>query len=205
MGACKTKKRSCLAGCLIIVGACLLAVLWTLVARFHWWLDGKISAARMPRNLNQDFSGEYLAEIKKTRLYTTSMANPFLPDHLAFSNAHVTIIQHGMTKMTVISQPTRGKAITNNITINGWQWRWGSNRLEYANTIIGSGLGLGIFPGIVKCKSRCSVEAVQADCDVRHTLRINLVNQDGGLMFFISPWSDPEDSSVVILSPISAP
>ena len=199
------KPRCCLTGCLLIVGACFFAVLWMFVARFCWWLGGRINNDRVPHDQIRNFSGEYLAEIKKTRQYTIDMAHPFLPDYLLYSNAHVTITQDGMTNMTVISQSLSGKAQTNSITISGWTWRWGSNSLEYANTVIGPGLGFLVFPGMLKSKSRCNVEAIQTKGSTRQTLHVYFVTKRSGLMLSVVPWSDPDDTSEVTLTPISSP
>ena len=202
---CTKKPRCCLTGCLLIVVACFIAVLWMFVARFCWWLGGRIENDRVPHDQTLDFSGEYLAEIKKMRQYTIDMDHPFLPDYLFYSNAHVTITQYGMTNMTVISQSLSGEAQTNSINISGWMWRWGSNSLEYANTVIGPGLGFLVFPGLLKSKSRCNVEAIQTEGSARQALHVNFVNKRSGLMLFVVPWSDPDDTSEVILMPISTP
>ncbi len=202
---CTKKPRCCLTGCLLIVVACFIAVLWMFGARFCWWFGGKMNNNRIPHDRTLDFSGDYLAEIKKTRQYTMDVVHPFLPDYLFYSNAHVTITQDGMTNMTVISQSLSGDAQTNSITISGWMWRWGSNSLEYANTVIGPGLGFLVFPGLLKSKSRCIVEAIQTKGNVRQTLHVNFVNKRSGLMLFVAPWSDPEDTSEVILTPIISP
>ncbi len=200
------KRRRHFAGCLFIVGACFLAMAaWLLIGRIHWWLGGRISNNQMSQGQILDFSGEYFAEIKRTRLYTASMANPFLPDHLVFSNANVTITQCGRTNMTVICQSASGVAETNRIVVSGWLWRWGSNRLEYAQTAIGPGFGFGVFPGISTFKSRCYVEAVRTNDHAHQTLRITLTNQVGGVMLPFGPWSDPEDSSEIILTPVVVP
>ena len=145
----RTKRRRHFVGCLFIVGACFLAMAaWLLVGRIHWWLGGRIYNGKMSSGQNLDFSGEYMAEIRRARLLTTNMTHPFLPDNLVFSNANVTITQHGRTNMTVVCQSANGKAETNNIVVSGWRWRWGCNRLEYAQTVIGPGLGFGVFPGV---------------------------------------------------------
>ena len=127
------------------------------------------------------------------------------PDHLVFSNANVTITQCGRTNMTVICQSASGVAETNRIVVSGWLWRWGSNRLEYAQTAIGPGFGFGVFPGISTFKSRCYVEAVRTNDHAHQTLRITLTNQVGGVMLPFGPWSDPEDSSEIILTPVVVP
>ena len=204
---CPKKPRCCLTGCLLIVVACFIAVLWMFGARLCWWVGGKNNDVRMAHDRSLDLSGEYLAEIKKARAYSMSMAHPFLPDSLDYSNALVAITQHGRTNMTVVSQSLRmrGKAETNSIAISGWVWRWGDNRLEYARTAIGPGLGMGIFPGVLKYKSRCCVAAMPTIGSARQTLRVNLVNELDGLLFFAVPWSEPEDSSEIILTPISNP
>ena len=90
--------------------------------------------------------------------------------------------------MTVVSQSLRmrGKAETNSIAISGWVWRWGDNRLEYARTAIGPGLGMGIFPGVLKYKSRCCVAAMPTIGSARQTLRVNLVKQHRGFLGHVS-------------------
>ena len=200
------KRRKHFVGCLFIVGACFLSMgAWLLFGRIHWWLGGRISNHQISKGQILDFSGEYFAEIKRTRLHTASMANPFLPDNLVFSNANVTITQCGRTNMTIICQSANGVAKTNSIVVSGWRWRWGSNRLEYAQRGIGPGLGFGVFPGISTFKSRCYVEAVQTNGHAHQTLRITLTNQIGGVMLPFGLWSDPEDSSEIILTPVVVP
>ncbi len=200
------KRRRHFVGCLFIVGACFLVMgAWLLFGRIHWWLGGRISDNQMSQGQMLDFSGEYVAEIRRTRLNTASMAHPFLPDYLVFSNANVSITQHGKTNMTVICQSANGKAETNNIVVSGWRWRWRGNRLEYAQTAIGPGLGFGVLPGISTFKSRCCVEAVRTNGHAHQTLRITLTNQVGGVMLPFGLWSDPEDSSEIILTPVAVP
>lgn len=197
------RKRRRFTGCLLFVCAYFAAIVsWLLIDKACWWLGCGIHGAGKAQGL--DISGEYLAEIKMTRLYTAYMDHPFLPDSLAYSNAHVTITQYGSTNMTAISQSPSGAATTNNIVIGGWRWRWCGNRLEYARTAIGPGLGFGI-PGIVTYKSKCHVEALRADDYARRPLRIKLVGQCGGLFLFIFPWADPEDVSEIMLVPTDAP
>lgn len=195
-------KEKRFAGCLLVIGALFFSILlWMLIARIVWRFGGRIFNAQMEHE--HDLSGEYLSEIKTTRLLTTNLEHPFLPDNLYFTNAHITITQFGRTNVVVISESSCGKVATNNIIISGWVWRWGSNRLEYSNTVIGPGLGLGIFPGIVKSKSRCNVDVIQTHNQAKQALHITYVNQRSGIMIPFGPWSDPDDFSELFLTPAS--
>lgn len=155
-----------------------------------------------------DLSGEYMAKPMKSLDYTMYMPHPFLSGTCIFTdtNSRISIAQFGQTNILVVCRNADEESVTNRITMDGRHWRWGSNHLEYARLHITPNLGYGLFLGIVTFDERCSVEAIRTKDAVRPSLRVKLTNQGGGIAFLLGRcWSDPEDSSEVILTPIAEP
>jgi hypothetical protein len=116
------------------------------------------------------------------------------------NNAHVAIRQSGPTNMTLVYDRAYGAALATNAlffgksTTNQWTWVWDNGKAEYVEKYQGRGT---MMPGSISANYTCIVSK-----NSDSSLTVTSTRNSGGRWFWLMPWNDPENRSVLHLMPI---
>ena len=148
-----------------------------------------------------DFSGDYVVKRISDGRTLMHHKKSFMDEtKISANDARVTIQQSGSTNMTLVYDRQYGASLATNVisigkTTNPWSWVWDNGKAVYEEKYLGVGTFL---PGIVSGRYT-SIVSKNDDS----SLTITSTYKSGGRLFWLMPWEDPVDCSIIKLMPVA--